>query len=423
MDFSNFLSIQNESFALNGKPVFLKSIGLGSWLNLEHMMVGIPGTESQIKQAFTDVYGSEKCTRFWEQFYNIGVTDADIAHIKSKGLNSVRIAVNHHLFFDHPSLDQTTAIRHIDRVLGYCENHGLWAIIDLHTSPGGQNPDWHSDNATGDYGFWKNAQYQDEIICLWGKIAAYYQHSKVVAGYDLINEPCYFEKEFDKTLINFSLRATQAIRSVDKNHIIFYEGNTYSRDFTMFTQNLDENCAYTFHFYPFLQIKELINDGNLKSVIEKQLNSDISLKHIRTVLKKPLWCGETGHPHHQHETKFALDSFLKLLEEQNISWALWPYKDNGAMGFVHLGKNSPWNKTMDELSGNWNFFDFFKEDSAVAIQHETDKMKYYRDMAAFSTEGLDCFTERLRKTSYESLFYLIHEFELKKMSVNSFIKL
>jgi hypothetical protein len=24
---------------------------------------------------------------------------------------------------------------------------------------------------------------------------------------------------------------------------------------------------------------------------------------------------------------------------------------------------------------NWNFFDFFKQDSAIAIQQETDKMK------------------------------------------------
>ena len=27
----------------NGEPVFLRGIGVGSWLNLEHFMMGVPG--------------------------------------------------------------------------------------------------------------------------------------------------------------------------------------------------------------------------------------------------------------------------------------------------------------------------------------------------------------------------------------------
>jgi endoglucanase len=420
MNFTEFLGVQNNSFVLNEKPVLLKSIGLGSWLNLEHMMAGIPGTHSQIMEAFTYVFGSEKSRLFWESFYTVGVTESDIAFVKSQGLNSVRIAVNHRLFFDHEKFEQTTAIRHIDRVLDYCAKHEIWAVIDLHSAPGGQNPDWHSDNNSGDYGFWKNSGYQEQMVGLWKQIAAYYKDSKVVAGYDLINEPCYFEKELDEALLRYSRESTKAIRSVDKNHIIFYEGNTYSRDFTMFAQNMDENCAYTFHFYPFLQIAELVDDESLSAVLEKQLNNDISLIHIQTVLKKPIWCGETGHPHHLHRTKFALSAFLKLLEAQNISWALWPYKDKGAMGFVHLGEQSGWNLKMNELSENWNFFDFFKQDSAVAIKQESDKMKYYRDMAEFATRGLEVFTANLKNTDFDALFNLIFEFRLENMVLNSF---
>lgn len=48
----DFIAVKGTDFTVNGSPIALKGMGVGSWLNLEHFMVGMPGTDSQIRQAF-----------------------------------------------------------------------------------------------------------------------------------------------------------------------------------------------------------------------------------------------------------------------------------------------------------------------------------------------------------------------------------
>ena len=42
---------------------------------------------------------------------------------------------------------------------------------------------------------------------------------------------------------------TDAIRMIDKNHIIFIEGNQFANDYTGLTPPWDNNMAYSFHKY------------------------------------------------------------------------------------------------------------------------------------------------------------------------------
>jgi aryl-phospho-beta-D-glucosidase BglC (GH1 family) len=39
-----------------------------------------------------------------------------------------------------------SGFKHLDRVINICAQHGIYTILDLHTAPGGQNTDWHSDH-------------------------------------------------------------------------------------------------------------------------------------------------------------------------------------------------------------------------------------------------------------------------------------
>ena len=41
-----FIGISGKEFVRNGKPILFKGLGIGSWLNIEHVMVGMPCTES-----------------------------------------------------------------------------------------------------------------------------------------------------------------------------------------------------------------------------------------------------------------------------------------------------------------------------------------------------------------------------------------
>jgi len=404
-----FLSTHGNRFTSKDTTVHLTGVGLGNWLNIEHFMFGLPGSDSQLRQAIIESYGQDNATIFWDKYYSVGVQEADIKYIKQCGMNHVRIPVNYALFYTD-SFEKSVAIREIDRVLAYCKKYEIWGIIDMHAVPGGQNPDWHSDNYSGKDSFWQDKQATDRIIDLWKNIAGYYKDQAVVGGYDLINEPCYFEKATDGLMIDFFKACTAAIRSVDKKHIIFYSGNVYSRDFSMFTENLDDNCSYTFHLYPFLQLPNDINADNIGAKLEESLNRDVTLEHLTQTLQKPLWCGETGHPLHMPDSYGALKTYLSILHDKHIGWALWPLKDAGALGMLYVDQDGAWSSLCKQLSNNWNFWNIFMQDSILSAQMESDKYSYYKWLAQESTQAWEVVRKNLSTLPFQSFLAALDDF-------------
>jgi len=67
-----------------------------------------------------------------------------------------------------PEITKKQASSHLDRVLKLCQKHGIYAILDMHAAPGGQNANWHSDNDTGLPKFWEDASHRARLINLWG---------------------------------------------------------------------------------------------------------------------------------------------------------------------------------------------------------------------------------------------------------------
>lgn len=115
----------------------------------------------------------------------------------------------------------------------------------MHTVPGGQNPDWHSDNPTNYAAFWDYKDHQDRTVWLWEQIAARYKENPWVAGYNPLNEPCDPEHV---RLPAFYNRIEKAIRAVDEKHILWLDGNTFSMEWKGFTTVLP-NCVYAMHDY------------------------------------------------------------------------------------------------------------------------------------------------------------------------------
>ncbi|KDR66192.1 hypothetical protein GALMADRAFT_148096 [Galerina marginata CBS 339.88] len=67
--------------------------------------------------------------------------------------------------------------------------HCIYTILDLHTAPGGQNTDWHSDHGGHIANVWNHKGFQDHVIWLWGELVRHYKHHKYIAGYKPLNEP------------------------------------------------------------------------------------------------------------------------------------------------------------------------------------------------------------------------------------------
>ncbi len=409
----------NRFMSDDEQSVCLRGIGLGCHLNLEHFMLGIPGTNTEIRSALANVYGNEKAKCFFDTYYRNYVADADLSFLKSLGINCIRIPINAHGFSVDDAFEASAALAELDRVIALCRSHQMYAVLDMHAAYAPQNPDWHSDNNTGDYGFFKNPEARAETAALWGLLASRYKSEKWVGGYDLLNEPCYFEPSLDAVLLEFYDACIGSIRREDTAHLLFLEGNTYARDFTMFSHNLDDNSAYTFHYYPFLQLPDSLNAPDLRALLETSLHRDVTLTHLTETLRRPLWCGETGHPLHLPDTAGVTAVFLELLESMQISWALWPIKDARAMGLLYPKEHATFLALVRKVTSGWRFFDSFNEDSILAAEGAADRHAFYRALAQNSTSALHRFEEALRHIPFDTFLASLDDFRFEHCAQNA----
>jgi aryl-phospho-beta-D-glucosidase BglC (GH1 family) len=149
----------------------------------------------------------------------------------------------------NPRVLKPEGFKHLDRVVRLCAEQGIYTILDMHTAPGGQNGGWHSDHGNHIAAFWIHKDYQDRLVWLWTEVAQHYKDEKWIAGYNPMNEPAdpnHFR------LIEFYDRVHAAIRSVDPNHVLFWDGNTFSTDFSGFPEDAGTrwpNSAFAIHDY------------------------------------------------------------------------------------------------------------------------------------------------------------------------------
>ncbi|HVZ55411.1 MAG TPA: cellulase family glycosylhydrolase, partial [Chitinophagaceae bacterium] len=155
---------------------------------------------------------------------------------------------------------------------------------------------------------------QEQIIHIWGRIAAHYRNEPVILGYDLLNEPIahFFDTaHFNPRLEPLYRRITKAIRAVDKNHLLFLGGAQWDSNFRPFGPPFDQKLVYTFHKYWTAPTRDVIQD----------------YLDFRDRYNVPVYCGETG-----ENSDEWVEAFRKTLDENQVGWHFWPYKkmDNTA---------------------------------------------------------------------------------------------
>lgn len=213
-------------------------------------ITGYPAHEHQHRASMLKVLGQAKYDFFFEKFLEYFFTEKDAAFFASTGLNCLRLPFNYRHFEDdmNPRVLKPEGFKHLDRAIDLCAKHKIYTILDLHALPGGQNPDWHSDNRSNYAAFWDHKDFQDRVIWLWREIASRYKDNAWIAGYNLINEPC---DPLHYRLPQFYDRIEKDVRAVDPDHILWLDGNTFSMEFREFTHVLP-NTVYGLHDYAVL---------------------------------------------------------------------------------------------------------------------------------------------------------------------------
>ena len=346
----HFLTVEGDKIVNQaGEPVVLRGFGLGGWMNMENFITGYPANEEAQRQVVRENVGEELYEFFFDRFLEYFFTAADAQYIQLLGLNLLRLPVNYRHFEDDmaPFVIKEEGFKHLDRVIDLCAQHQIYTIIDLHALPGYQNQGWHSDNPIHKALFWQHKHFQDRVVNLWEAFAQRYKDNPWVAGYNPINEPA---DPTEKVVAPYYQRVVEAIRAIDPDHIIFLEGNCYSRDFHMFGDPLP-NVVYTNHDYalPGL-VRDSVYPGEARGeYFDKEVLAETFLRRSQYMLKHkiPIWVGEfgpvyTGNPEVDAMRYQILKDQLDIYAHYQASWAIWLYKDIGLQAVVYADPESKW---------------------------------------------------------------------------------
>jgi hypothetical protein len=321
--------------APNGSVLHIKGISLGNWLMPEGYMFKFEVAKSprQIYGAFDHLLGPERAAIFWATYRDTYIREEDIRFIKAVGFNTVRIPIHYALFMSDDGVMAGPGWTLLDRVLRWCRDAGLYAIIDLHAAPGGQTGINHDDGPGYPLMFYVPRD-RDLTVKLWKAIAQVHAGNPVILGYDLLNEPIapyHDTATLNPRLEPFYKRVTEAIRTVDPGRIAILAAGQWSSSFDMFGAPFAPNLAYTYHSF-WASTK--------RDSIQRHLN-------FSNRYDVPLFLGETGELTDEWNAEFR-----KLHEAHDIGWSFWTYKNlDTPSTVVSIKRPEGWNEIVAFADG------------------------------------------------------------------------
>ena len=349
--------------AAGGQPVRLRGIGLGNWMLVEHFMIGLPQVDYVMRETFTEVLGPEKSAAFWDAYMENYFTEKDVARIRELGFNHVRLPFSYRHFESdaQPGQWREEGFRLLDRMIGWCRQHGLWVLLDLHSAPGCQAADWNAESAHGEILLWDNASDQERVAALWREIARRYHDEPTILAYELLNEPDTASPRQLASLNAFHLRCIRAIREVDERHIIVVDGDKHATDLRALDSATfaDPQVLAAFHFYhqstaPLRNIATFpgVQDGQTIDADFVIHRTGLTERSDREHIARPEFLDEFGF-HYGSPAVAAqrkiIETIICWCERDNVNWNLWHWKDVRGMGLWHMREGTPWLKLLDRV--------------------------------------------------------------------------
>ena len=301
---------------------------------------GFAGSQHEIKEKLVELMGESNTETFFNKWRENHFTQRDVDSLAAWGFNSIRIPMHYNLFTlpieeEAVAGENTwieTGFELIDDVLAWAAPHDIYVILDMHATPGGQG----AGSEINDYdpskpSLWESQENRDKLVALWTRIADRYKNNEWIGGYDLINET-HWNLPGNTLLREVFEDITAGIRSVDTNHIIYIEGNSYANDHSGLTPPWDDNMVYSFHKYWSNN-----NPGDLDWILP-----------LREQQNVPLWMGESG----ENSNTWFTDA-VSLFEDNNIGWAWWAVRKIGDIDSPYaIDINPGYQDILDYWQGN-----------------------------------------------------------------------
>ncbi len=320
ISFGNYL-VQEGWLSVNSLGVKYNADGSYAKINEDGIIEEYEETyQSEIDEALknNENLTAEQIDELWQVYYDNFITEDDYRRVKEIGFNAIRLPMYYRNFLtgDDKLVLKENAFELLDRFLENCKKYSLYAVLDMHGVPGGQNGYEHSGTRTTE--FWDNETYITEMCDLWRTIALRYSTERsdlydTIACYDLINEP--EDKNTNETETKqFAVqdRMYKAIREVDKEHMISIAGCWFFNKFPSPEKFGWENVMYQIHLYNWNE-----------SVISNDLYYfAMDLSHSLAAYNVPYMIGEFTFFNNEAEWSKWLDEY----DERGWNWCVWTYK-------------------------------------------------------------------------------------------------
>ncbi len=412
---STVLREQNGS----GDVITLRGTNLGNalliepWMffGLNHPAVKKPGDRGydpnvavpddwMFRDQLTQRFGPTTAAGLIKSYQDTYLQDIDFNNLLRLGVNVVRLPV---YYRDMRELDANLnwlgsgyKFDHIDRLVEFCADRGLYVLLDLHGAPGNQS---EQDNS-GRKDFNKLFKEDQPVVCsgsnvtigecyrrrtedVWKAIAAHYKNNTAVVGYDLLNEPAGVSSP--TVLRQMYDRLYKAIRSLDSNHLIVMEGLWVDRTrWPSVANDWDwlpnpktynwTNIAYQFHYYCWDCVNDpdpAPNDPDINAPpvpVAAQITRQrgfLDAKFADADTKQfdydvPIMIGEfTG-----FGVRPVWEDYLNRFNQHGWSWVDWSYKTHDSPSEWGLYTHMIFNKDISDV----------RHDSLEEIQR---KLKLY----------------------------------------------
>lgn len=306
----------------------IRGVNLGGWLLMEgYILGGLNIPQREFRKKFIKLYGIKEWDKFIKYFRDSFIQEEDIRTIAQWGFKYLRVPFHYNLLEEEKE-------DYLERVINWAKKYNIEVILDLHATYGSQNCDWHSDSL-GRALLWEEEKYRNKTINLWEKIADRFKNNTTVLGYDLLNEPVIDKNRID-VLKSFYKCLVKSIKSIDKKHIIFLEGNFWATDVNFIEEIIEENVHvsvhyympldYTFNFVPFFTYPGKIN--NILWDKDRIYKSLYNYYLFASKNKVGIWIGEFGINYRGNkwgEMQY-LKNLLEVFREFNFGWTYWTYK-------------------------------------------------------------------------------------------------
>lgn len=324
-----------------GENIQLRGLGLGGWMLQEGYMLktaDFAGPQYKIKEKIAELIGENGMQAFYKAYLKNGITKQDIDFLAKAGFNSIRLPMHYNLYTLPIEKEAVKGkdtwleegFKMTDDLLQWCKDNKIYLILDLHAAPGGQGNDANiSDNDKSKPSLWENEENKRKTIALWKKLADRYKNEAWIGGYDIINEPNInftgknpngTDEMSNAPLWKLQKDITDAIREVDKKHIIFIEGNGWGNNYNGLPSVWDKNMAFSFHKY-----WNYNDDATIQFALD-----------LREKYNIPIWLGETG-----ENSNVWFTELIQLLNKHNIGYAFWPMKKIDNIAGITNVKTTP----------------------------------------------------------------------------------